>query len=137
MLNLKIQKSSIVLTKQWPTYSFHGPLHWGARRNSKHLSATGTSRRISILNWVLKLNHVFGYLFVYLMSLYFICHKKHLRQWNSGIKWCSNCCNCFNIFMTPVPSIQVKYQTQRDIFSCFKSFFAANALQFLICFSRE
>ena len=132
MLNLKIQKSSIVLTKQWPIYSFHAPLHWSTGRNSKHLSATGTSRRISILNWVLKLNHVFGYL----TSSSCICNKKLLRKWNSRIKWCSNCCNCF-IFMKPVPSIQVQYQTQQDIFSCFKSFFITNALQILIWFSRE
>ena len=71
---------------------------------------------ISVLNWnsiiSLKIFWSFKNNFSHAFAL-----KKTFRWWNLGIKWCSNCCNCFIIFMTPVWFIQVNYQMRQNILS--------------------
>ena len=68
--------------------------------------------------WVFKINHLF-WSFLWSFNNYFVhafAMKKSLKQWNLGIKRCSNCCNCFIIFLTFVCCIQVKNQMWRVYF---------------------
>ena len=68
--------------------------------------------------WVFKINHLF-WRFLWSFNNYFVhafAMKKSLKQWNLGVKRCSNCCNCFIIFLTFVCCIQVKNQMWRVYF---------------------
>ena len=56
--------------------------------------------------------------------------KKPLKQWSLAIKSCSDCCNCFIIFMALVCNIEGKCQMQRDIFSNLQSFLLAMFIYF-------
>ena len=62
--------------------------------------------------------------------------KSHYR--NLGVKWCSNRCNCFIIFMKPVYYIQVSKVLDLVIYFYACTFFIlTNVLPLLICSSQE
>ena len=62
--------------------------------------------------------------------------KSHYR--NLGVKWCSNGCNCFTIFMKPVYYIQVSKVLDLVIYFYACTFFIlTNVLPLLICSSQE
>ena len=95
-------------------------VHWRFQKDemagviSRTLLFSVPASRNSILNWILKFNFELNFETQSspqknqsLKTTFSMQLQWKSRYWNLEVKWCSNCSNCFIIFMVPVFYIQV------------------------------
>ena len=108
-LELFGRDSAFLATPSWKKYSQIFPSLTGIIQNT--IVVTVARSRNPILNWVLKLNHLFENVWSFKANLsHAFVTKKLLKQWNLGIKGCSNWYNYFMVFMRLGCYFPSKYQ---------------------------